>query len=148
MNSLWAIAVGGSLCALLDGTCVTVLYGARGVNPLRMWQSVASAVLGPSAFRGGWPSGLFGVVLHCLVAFGVATVFVLACGSFDLLVRHPYATGMTYGILVFAIMNLVVVPLSAMPKQPVNISIVAAQLAMHIVLIGIPISLTTRFFVH
>jgi hypothetical protein len=44
-------------------------------------------------------------------------------------------------------MNMVVVPLSAMPKQPVNISIVLVQLAMHIVLIGIPISLTTRFFV-
>src|ERR1700692_901062 len=108
-NSLWAIAVGGSLCALLDGICVTVLYGARGVNPLRMWQAIASAVLGPSAFRGGWASGLFGIALHCLVAFGAATVFVFASRSADLLVRHPYMTGIAYGILVFVIMNLVVV---------------------------------------
>lgn len=126
---------------------MTVLYGARGVNPLRMWQSVASAVLSSAAFRGGRPSGLFGIVLHCLVAFGAAAVFVFASGSFDLLVRHPYLTGIAYGTFVFVIMNMVVVPLSAMPKQPVNISIVLVQLAMHIVLIGIPISLTTRFFV-
>jgi hypothetical protein len=148
MSPLWAIVLGGSLCALLDGICVTALYRARGVNPLRTWQAVASAVLGPSAFRGGWPSGLFGIVLHCLVAFGAATVFVFASRSFALLVRHPYMTGIAYGILVFVFMNMVVVPLSAKPKQPVNISVVAVQLAIHIVLIGIPISLTTRFFVH
>ena len=145
-NSLRAILLGGSLCALPDGTCVTLLYNAKGIKPVQMWQAVASAILGPSSFRDGWAAGLLGIALHCFVAWSVASVFVLASRNAPILLQHPIFTGIAYGLLVFVVMNMVVVPLSAMPKRPVNMSVVLTQLAMHIALVGVPISISARYF--
>jgi hypothetical protein len=38
-------------------------------------------------------------------------------------------------------MNLVVLPLSAMPKRPVPAAVVATQLLIHVLFVGLPISL-------
>ncbi len=145
LNYLRAILSGGGLCALLDGICVTLLSNAKGIRPVRVWQAVASAVLGPEAFHDGWAVGCLGIGLHCLVAFAAATAFVFLERNFDILLRHPLASGVIYGLIVFVVMNMVVVPLSAMPKQPLNVAILMVQLVMHIALVGLPISLCAKY---
>jgi len=62
-----------------------------------------------------------------------------------LLRDRPVACGAAYGLLLYAIMNYVVVPLSAAAhggaKDPLW---VALSIVVHAVLIGIPIALLTR----
>jgi hypothetical protein len=145
-NLLWAILSGGGLCALLDGICVTLLYGAKGAKPIRVWQGVATSVLGPQAFRAGWSAGILGIGLHCLVALSAASAFVLVSRHAGILLRQSVLSGIFFGMLVFVVMNLVVVRLSAMPKQPLNISVLTVQFAMHIFLVGLPISLLAKYF--
>ena len=76
---LKAIVWGGAACAILDGIAACVQFGLKGIKPLRVWQGVASGLLGEPAFRQGWASGGFGLLLHCVIAFSVATVFIEAC---------------------------------------------------------------------
>ena len=41
----------------------------------RLWQGVASVLLGPAAFAGGARTTLVGLLLHCTVALGWSAVF-------------------------------------------------------------------------
>jgi hypothetical protein len=58
------------------------------------------------------------------------------------LLRSPIIAGSLYGIVVFLLMNLVVLPLSAMPKRPVPAAVVVTQLLIHVLFVGLPISLS------
>ena len=39
-------------------------------------------------------------------------------------------------------MNLIVLPLSAMPKRPLSVAVVVTQIIIHILFVGLPISLS------
>jgi hypothetical protein len=144
-NWFRAILFGGFLCALLDGVCVNVLYASRGISPLQVWQTVASSVLGKTAFQRGWVSGSLGVALHCLVALSAATLFVLVIRFAPSVMDYYLAAGAAFGVLFFFAMNLIVIPLSAMPKRPFSVQIFLIQLVIHVVFVGLPIAKSARW---
>jgi len=53
---------------------------------------------------------------------------------------RPARSGMAYGATVYVIMNLVVVPLSAVPKRPFAFDVVI--LVVHMICVGLPIALS------
>jgi hypothetical protein len=59
--------------------------------------------------------------------------------------RRPFASGIAFGIIVFLVMRLVVLPLSAFPF-PVTLKPVATALDLmsHMFLFGVPIALAAR----
>ena len=89
----------------------------------------------------------FGLLLHLVIAFSVATVFVEACTQIPLLARAYWISGVVYGVLVFVVMNLVVVPLSARPKRPASSLIIIVQFIVHVVFVGLPIAMAANRFI-
>jgi hypothetical protein len=144
---LKAIIWGGAACAILDGIAASVQFGLKGIKPLRVWQGVASGLLGERAFGQGWAAGGFGLLLHLVIAFSAATVFVEACTQIPLLARAYWISGVVYGVLVFVVMNLVVVPLSARPKRPASSLIIIVQFIVHVVFVGLPIAMAANRFI-
>lgn len=145
-GALRAIVWGGVACALLDGLAVSVQFGLKGIKPLHVWQGVASGLLGERAFRKGWVGGGFGLLLHFVIAFSAATVFVEACLQLPFLARAYWISGPLYGVIVFLLMNVVVVPLSARPKRPASPQVIFVQLIMHILSVGLPIAMAANRF--
>ncbi len=143
---LKAIVWGGAACAILDGIATSVQFGLKGIQPLRIWQGVASGLLGERAFRQGWASGSFGLLLHCVIAFSAATVFVEAYTQIPLLARAYWIWGTAYGVLVFVVMNFVVAPLSAKAKRPASLQVMVAQLIIHVCFVGLPIAIAANRF--
>jgi hypothetical protein len=143
---LRAIVWGGTVCAILDGVAASVQFGLRGIKPLLVWQGVASGLLNERAFREGWISGGFGLLLHFVIAFSAATVFVEACFALPFLAKAYWISGPLYGVLVFLVMNLIVVPLSARPKRQPSSQIVIVQLIIHILFVGLPIAVAANRF--
>jgi uncharacterized membrane protein YagU involved in acid resistance len=95
-------------------------------------QSVARGVLGTASFEGGVPTALLGAVLHYTIALTMAATYYLVSRKLHALTRRPIACGLAYGVLLYLIMNLVVLPLSAvgMPKFD-NVVWVALSVVMH-----------------
>jgi uncharacterized membrane protein YagU involved in acid resistance len=95
-------------------------------------QSVARGVLGRASFDGGGPTAALGGVLHFLIAICMAVVFYLASQRVPALIRRPVVWGSAYGVLLFLVMNLIVLPLSAvgMPRFD-NVPWVALSVIMH-----------------
>ena len=145
-NVIPGILLGGISCAILDGAASTIQFALRGVNPSRVWQGVASGLLGPESFRHGTRSAVLGLLCHFLIAMVAAMVFSLAIRCLPSLVRHYLLSGALYGVIVFLFMNLVVIPLSAMPKRPLTSSGVMTQVLIHIFCVGLPISLAASRF--
>jgi hypothetical protein len=145
-GALRAIVWGGVACALLDGLAASVQFGLKGIKPLHVWQGVASGLLGERAFRKGWVSGGFGLLLHFVIAFSVATSFVEACLELPFLARAYWISGPLYGVIVFLLMNLLVVPLSARPKRPASPQVIFVQLIIHILFVGLPIAMAANRF--
>lgn len=141
-----AILWGGTACAVLDGTAATVQFRLMNIPPLRVWQSVASGLLGERAFGRGWTSGILGLLLHTVIAFTAAIVFVAASQRVPFLLRSYWVSGPLYGAAVFLVMNLIVVPLSARPKRPPSLQVMLIQVLIHIFFVGLPIALATNHF--
>jgi uncharacterized membrane protein YagU involved in acid resistance len=112
---------------------------------MRMLQSIASGLLGLDSYSGGLRTAALGVLLHFVIATGAAAVFYLASRKLTLLVRQAIVSGLLYGIALYFFMNLVVLPLSAFPhKISFPLSSLLIGLAVHMLCVGLPISLTVR----
>jgi hypothetical protein len=112
---------------------------------MRLMQFIASGLLGKQAFEGGLPIAALGLALHFLIAFGLVTVFYSASRQFAFLRQHPVPSGIIYGLIVFAIMNLIVLPLSAAaPRHSLWGDLI--QIGIHMFVIGLPTSLLLRRF--
>jgi hypothetical protein len=119
--------------------------GPRGRSPVSILQFIASGILGASSFRDGLASAALGAGSHFVIAFGAAGVYYMASRKFNFLIQQAVVCGMLYGVAVYLFMNLVVVPLSAVPiKLSYPPSAVMIGLAVHMLCIGLPISLAIR----
>jgi hypothetical protein len=137
-----AIAAGGLTAGVLDFAAAIVVYHA---SALRIGQSIAAGLLGREAARaGGWPTALLGVLCHFLIATTAAAVYVASSRRLPALLRRPVPFGLAYGIVVFYFMQLVVLPLSRVGRAPFSLRGQLTGLAIHMVLIGLPIALCER----
>ena len=144
--ALWGSAIAGTL----DIVYAIVFFGMRGVPAMRILQSVASGLLGAPAYRGGVPTALLGLALHFAIMFVIASLFVAASKRLAPLRQHAVAAGAAYGLVIYAVMNYVVLPLSAFPQRggtPATL-VIALGLLVHVVLVGIPIALCARYKAH
>ncbi|NQD36239.1 DUF1440 domain-containing protein [Permianibacter sp. IMCC34836] len=144
---LVVIVLAGLLAGTLDITAAIGVSALRGVEPLRLLQSVASGWLGKDAYDGGLATAMLGLLLHYLIMQGVAAVFYLGTVFVDGLSRKPLLFGPLYGITVYAVMNAVVLPLSAFPNTiHYSAQVLATGLTIHMLCIGLPIViLISRF---
>jgi len=144
-GSLRGILWGGLLAGLGDLSFAFVYYGMRGATPIRILHSIASGLLGAKSYEGGIGTAVLGLVLHFVIATGAATVYYLASRRIPLLLQHAAVCGLVYGIVVYAVMNAIVLPLSALPNKPsYPLWVLIPSVLGHMVLVGLPIALSIR----
>jgi hypothetical protein len=142
---LRTILTAGLIAGFLDGMDAVVFIGLlHGIPVTRVFQFIASGLLGVRAFHGGWTTALLGCLLHFLIAIGAATVFYALSLAMPMLLKKPLLWGPLYGIGVFLVMRYVVVALSATPKQPpAKAAAILNLILSHIFFVGIPIAWVT-----
>jgi hypothetical protein len=136
-----ALLYGTLVVGMLDLTDAFVFFGLRGARPIRILQSIASGLLGRAAFSGGLGMALLGAVLHFFIAFSIVATFFVARRYMSILRRAPVWSGLMYGVVVYLVMNLVVLPLSAAGRGSYAWPIVANGLIIHMLGVGLPSSL-------
>lgn len=139
---------GGLIAGTLDITAACVVSWLRaGVPPVRVLQSVASGLRGAAAYTGGTEAAVFGLVLHFFIATVWTVVFLLASRKLRFLVEQPIVWGLVYGVVVYAFMNFVVLPLSRFPQRtPPTLTGRLIGLVIIMFCIGLPIALIVRRF--
>lgn len=105
------------LAATLAGAGVDLVYAsgmalAAGQSPLRPWQTVASGWIGRvAAMEGGAGAVALGLLTHVGIAAVMAAVWLLAAARAPILARRPFAMAFVYGLGLYLVMYLMVLPL-------------------------------------
>ena len=146
-RALKTIVTAGLVAGALDITYAFIIWGLRGVSPIRIGQSVAAGLLGrEAAVGGGTATGMLGLLLHFVMAIIIAAIYYAAARNIRLLVDRAVPCGIAYGLATYGVMNYVVMPLSAIGSTggggPSYITITG--ILVHMFLIGLPIALITR----
>jgi hypothetical protein len=139
------IALTGLIVGAMDITSAFIIAISRGSTVTRLLQFVASGLTGQKAFQGGAATAALGLELHFVIAFSLVAVFYAASRRLAFLRRQAVVSGLIYGLIVFGVMNLVVLPLSAAkPRHSLSGDLI--QVGIHLFVIGVPTALLIRRF--
>ncbi len=142
-----SIMFGGLSVGVLDGLAAVTLTILYGRSPSRMFQSIASGLIGSASYQGGWATTLLGVSLHFLIAFIWATIYYGGSLKIPSLTLRPFICGPLYGVVVYFAMQMIVLPLSAIRKPPFTFAQPLQMLQgiiVHILFVGLPIAISAR----
>jgi hypothetical protein len=87
---------------------------------------------------------LLGILLHFFIAFAVVATYHVAARRLPGLALRPWIYGPLYGLLVYAVMNLIVIPLSAIGAGPRSTSGLVNGLLIHALGVGLPAAVSAR----
>ncbi|MFY9822878.1 MAG: hypothetical protein WAM82_15970 [Thermoanaerobaculia bacterium] len=143
-SALTRILLAGLLTGVTDGLFASISSLFYNSTPARVFQGVASTLLGPAALDGGARTAAIGVLMHFGVALGWSAVFLILyerSSRIRSLVRSPLGplkVASLYGPFIWLVMSLVVIPL-LLHRPPRIIVRWWVQLIGHIPFVGLPI---------
>jgi len=134
------------ITALIAGTldilsAAVSTYIRHGLGPDRVLKFIASGVFGDEAFSGGTFMIIAGLFFHYLIASIWTLLFFILYPKLGIRGMNKVLVGLLYGIFVWLIMNLVVLPLSNTPELSFNIVSFLLAVTYLMLFIGVPISL-------
>jgi len=139
----WVGLLAGSLDIL--SACLQA-YIARGTSPIVILQFIASAAVGKVAFTAGWQMPLLGLLFHFIIAYSFTALFFLVYPSIKFLSKNILVTAVVYGIFIYVVTNMLVLPLTKLPAIPFHFDKALIATAILIVAIGLPLSFFARQF--
>jgi hypothetical protein len=152
-GDLATVANAGAVVALLDGSYAIIVYAwiLHLTTAARIFQGIASRLIGKGSFDGGAATVALGVLLHFTVAYGWTTIYYVALRNIAAL-RELVATtsgkaiaGMLLGATVWLVMNFIVIPLfGGKSLSPPNWQF-NTQLVWHMIAVGPPIVAIVRY---
>jgi hypothetical protein len=111
LAALLALAFVFGTLDLVDALC---FWGfSMDVEPIHIFQGIASGLVGSTAFHGGAATALLGALIHYSGYFLLLDLYYLALGRLPVLARQPYAYGLLYGLLTYLVIHYLILPMSA-----------------------------------
>jgi hypothetical protein len=141
MNGFQTILIAGLTCGVLDGLSAVALAKGRW---RRVFQFVASGILGPGAQQGGVGVAWVGIALHFLVALSATTIYYFVSRRVPILIDHALLFGILYGVAIHFFMTFVAIPMSRTGSRPLVLRAFLMQLAVHMIVVGPTIALMSR----
>lgn len=111
---------------------------------IKILHSIASGVFGKEAYAGGMKTATYGLVFHFVIAFSFAIAYFLIFPHFPFLRKQKVISGLLYGIFVWVVMNLAVLPMVFDNRPPLTFEGVIIGMSILMCMIGLPISLITH----
>lgn len=116
-------------------------------NPLGVLRYIASAAFGKDTANSESLMFIWGALFHFIIAYSFTTAFFLIYPHLRLISKNRLVTGIVYGLIIWAIMNLIIVPQTKIGHRPLVLKNAAIAAGILIVAIGIPLSyLAYRFY--
>lgn len=145
--NLRTITIATLTAGTLDIASALFLTAIEGKSGAKMLQGIASGPFGRWPFDHGLAGTLTGLAVHFCIMAVMVTAFATAARRAPLLVERPVAWGAAYGVLLYLFMYWIVIPLRWPPDSiVVTARAILVPIAIHVVLVGIPIGLIVAHF--
>ena len=127
------------------------IWAKSGTFPATLFKSIAGGALGITrAKQGGAEMMALGAFFHYFISFSFTLFFFLLFPRMALLRKNRYAVGAAYAMFVWAVMNYVVLPLSALQvhPRPPDLTSVHTYIGWSVLILifGIPIVIGTASY--
>jgi hypothetical protein len=109
-GSLSRLLMAGLAGGAVDFFYASIMAVSRGRPVTMPWRSVASGWIGKAAFDGAGPV-ILGVVTHFGIALCMAAAYIHVARRVTIVASRPWATAPIYGLILYAVMYLGVLPL-------------------------------------
>ncbi len=106
---------GGLIAGTIDIGAASII---NWLSPVVILQAVASGLLGRGSFHDGPWAAALGYALQCAMSVLIAACYAVGTSRLPMVRARWLAAGLAFGVIVFAVMNYVVVPLSAVGHVP------------------------------
>ncbi len=138
----------GLIAGTLDILSAFLYYYIKSgkTNFLIIFKFIASAIFGKEAMAGGRRMILTGFVMHYAIAFAFTVFFFWLYPKVNVMSKNRLVTAIVYGLFVWTLMNLVVVPLSRIPHRPFDYVNAMINMGILIICIGLPLSFMANAF--
>ena len=145
-NSTKTILTAGIAAAFLDIIGAIIVYAAilNVTTAQKVLQSVAAGALGNKAYQGGWPTAMTGLVCHFFIAICFAAFYYFIHSYWTKIFSNKWVAGLVYGCFVWAVMNLLVLPLATGKTFTFNPQLFSYGIGLIIFLVGVPVSVITH----
>jgi len=141
-----AALIAGIAAAVIEMIFVLPIQASLHHSPMIVFQSIASGVSGTAAYRGCMGSALAGVGWHVLISLVSAACYVAAATRLPFLYARPLIGGVLCGVIAYAVMNWIVIPLSALGYAPTTDPwMMLLSFSIHLFGFGIPIAYVARW---
>jgi len=138
----------GLIAGTLDILSAFIYYYIKTgkTNFLVIFQFIASGIFGKDAGTGGTSMILAGLILHYVIAFSFTIFFFWLYPKINVMSKDRIVTAVVYGLFVWTVMNLIVVPLSNTAHRPFKIEGALINMGILIICIGLPLSFIANAF--
>jgi hypothetical protein len=135
------VLVAGLLVGTFDILAAfTSFFLSTGKNPLLILKAIASGLLGPAAFAGGGGTLLLGLGLHFCIALAFTAFFFWLYPRVGFLARNKVTAAVLYGVFIWVVMNLLVLPLSLVAARPFQPLPALREGLILVGMIGVPLA--------
>jgi hypothetical protein len=138
MKSIKPIIVSGIVAGILD--CISAVVFLGKMNFAGVWKYVASGYFGKSAFSSGNEMVVYGLLFHFCIAIFWAIVFFFVVRKINFFKHYIIVGGLLYGIMIWLVMNLIVLPFTNIPQNPMTAIGAIKNIVILMLCVGLPIS--------
>jgi len=138
---LSAVVLGGLVAGTIDIGAASLIYWQ---DPIVIFHSIASGILGTASFRGGVVSASLGLGLQWAMSVIIAAIYVQVTNQIPTFRRAWIKGGLLAGVVIFLVMNYVVLPLSAVGRAPRFTALKFLENLLAMLLFGIIIAFFAR----
>lgn len=130
----------------LSGAVVNYMISHEGAFPKKILEYIAGGVYGGSALDGSLRMNITGAILHFMIAAIWTCLFFVFYPKIKFFQRSIWVNAVVYGFIVWTVMNLVVLPLSAWkaPIVPFKLETAIRAAIILMICIALPIAISAK----
>jgi uncharacterized membrane protein YagU involved in acid resistance len=139
------ILLSGFTAGTLDILAAFFVYSfmMKVVTPLQILQRIATGVFAKTIIGSETVMALTGLLFHYIIAFSFAIGYFFVFPHVKILHRNAVTSGLLYGVFVWAVMNLIIVPLSNASHASFALNSFLKAIIILMLCIGLPIAMIT-----
>lgn len=146
-SKVGAVLLSGLVAGILDIVTPILIYAVilQKTTAMKILQSIASGVFKQDAYSGDPKMAIYGLIFHFIIATIFALFYFIIYPFIPFLKTKPIISGFAYGIFVWIVMNLIVLPIvfPVLPAKNLDFPLLLSIL-IHVFCIGLPIALITK----
>jgi hypothetical protein len=142
------ILITALIAAVLDlaGAVINYMISSGGKFPKKILEYIAGGVYGGSALDGSLRMNIMGGFLHYTIALIWTIVFFIFYPKIKFFHRSIWVNAVVYGLIIWSVMNLIVLPFSAWkaPIVPFKLETAVRAAIILMICVALPIAMSAR----